>query len=358
MITLEFIVPGDPQQRTGGYLYDARIVSELRQQQWTVNVTGLEGQFPLVDDVACQALSTALNRQPDRTRVVIDGLALGNLPDAVGPHAERLDITALVHHPLADETGLDEATRNRLIARERQALNHCRRIIVTSRFTARRLIELGLTQRQARVIEPGVAPARIGALITERLAGRDDSLCEQWLCVGSLTPRKGQDVLLDAMARLDTRAWHIKLVGSLDRDPAFAESIRQQIDDLGLNDQVSLLGETDAAGLGRLYDQATLCVVPSWYEGYGMVVTEALARGLPLITTTGGALSETVPDDAGLKVPPGDIDALSNAMKRWLGDSKLRHSMTLRAQAHRDSLPDWTSAGRHFARAVIESGPE
>ena len=99
LTTLEFIVPGDPQQRTGGYLYDARIVSELRQQQWTVNVTGLEGQFPLVDDVACKAMSTVLERQPDQTRVVIDGLALGNLPDPIGPHAKRLDITALVASP-------------------------------------------------------------------------------------------------------------------------------------------------------------------------------------------------------------------------------------------------------------------
>ena len=89
-----------------------------------------------------------------------------------------------------------------------------------------------------------------------------------------------------------------------------------------------------------------------------MVVTEALARGLPLITTTGGALTETVPDNAGLKVQPGDIEALSNALKRWLGDSKLRHSMTLQALAHRKSLPDWTSAGRQFARAVIEPGRE
>lgn len=358
MTTLEFIVPGDPQQRTGGYLYDARIVSELRQQQWTVNVTGLEGQFPLVDKVACQAMSTVLERQPDQTRVVIDGLALGNLPDAVGPHAKRLDITALVHHPLADETGLDKATRQRLTEHERQALHHCRQIIVTSRFTARRLVELGLTERQARVIEPGVVPARIGARITERLAGRDDGLPEQWLCVGSLTPRKGQNVLLDALARLDSRAWHLKLVGSPDRDPVFAESIRQQIDNLDLTGQVSLLGETEADGLDQLYDQATLCVVPSWYEGYGMVVTESLARGLPLITTTGGALTETVPDNAGLKVPPGDIDALSNALKRWLGDSKLRHSMTMQALAHRSSLPDWTSAGRQFARAVIEPGRE
>ena len=350
---LEFILPGDPEQRTGGYLYDAHIVSELRRQQWTVNVTGLQGRFPLVDPTACLAMSDALTRQPDQARVVIDGLALGNLPDAVEAHGQRLDISALVHHPLADETGLDEVLRERLLQRERQALGHCRRIIVTSRFSARRLIALGLTDHQASVIEPGVAPARVSARVTERLAGRDPHLPERWLCVASLTPRKGQDVLLDALARLDSDAWCLDLVGSPERDPAFADSLRQQIERLGLGSQVNLPGESDAAGLDHFYDQATLCVVPSWYEGYGMVVTEALARGLPLIATTGGALTDTVPDDAGLKVQPGDSGALSRALKRWLDDTELRLTMSRRAAAHRNSLPNWTCAGRRFAQALL-----
>jgi glycosyltransferase involved in cell wall biosynthesis len=346
------IVPGEPGQRTGGYLYDAHIVHELRDLGWMIDVMGLEGRFPDTDDCAARAMRRALSKLPDGARVVIDGLALGGLPDEVSAHAARLDISALVHHPLADETGLDAAVRERLLTRETRALAACRRVIVTSPFTARRLRELGLEQRTPQVVEPGVQGAELAEASAERLQGREPEGPERLLCVGSLTPRKGQDLLVSALAQLAGRDWHCILVGSSTRDAGFAERVAGLIRDAGLADRIDCSGECDQHALDAEYRRASVYLLPSHYEGYGMVVSEALARGLPIITTTGGALAETAPEDCCLRVEPGNVDALAAALARWFDDAALRRSLTRSAVARRETLRSWSEAGRAFAAAL------
>ncbi|RFF27502.1 glycosyltransferase [Wenzhouxiangella sp. 15181] len=346
------IVPGDPAQRTGGYLYDQHIVRQLRDLGWSVEVIGLEGRFPDADDLAARAMHRALSGLPDGAAVVIDGLALGGLPDAVAAHAGRLDISALVHHPLADETGLDAGVRDRLLARETRSLEACRRVIVTSPFTARRLRELGLDPRTPRVVEPGVDKAETAEPVAERLQGREPKGPERLLCVASLTPRKGQDVLVRALAQLTERDWHCILAGSDTRDAGFAGRVADLIREAGLIDGIDCIGECDENALEAEYRRAGLCLLPSHYEGYGMVVGEALARGLPMITTTGGALAQTAPDDCCLRVEPADADALRDALAQWLDDAGLRRRLTGNAVARREHLRSWSQAGREFAAAL------
>ena len=351
------IVPGDPGQRTGGYLFDAHMVQQLRRQGWSVRVTGLDGRFPDGDERALEAMHKALAAEPDNARVVIDGLALGAVPEAVEDHARRLDISALVHHPLADETGHDAATRRRLLEREKRALAACRRVLVTSPFTARRLGELGLCRHSPRVVEPGVERAELAGPVGVRLAGREPDGPERLLCVASLTPRKGQDLLVEALAGLADRPWHCVLAGSTGRDPEFAAGVSRAIQSAGLGERIECVGECHAEALEAEYRRAGVCVLASHYEGYGMVVTEALARGLPVITTTGGALADTAPEACCLKAAPGDPDALRTALARWLDEPELRTRLTRNAAARRDSLGDWQDAGYAFADALLEASP-
>ncbi|BBI60240.1 hypothetical protein HSBAA_15460 [Vreelandella sulfidaeris] len=192
------IVAGDPDQRTGGYLYDAHIVAALRDQDWEIDVVGLEGTFPDADAEAATSLGLALENRPDHSAVVIDGLAMGALPDVVAQHAQRLDISALLHHPLGDELGLNEADQQRFHRSELNALAPVARIIVTSHFTARRLPVLAAhyaipLNATVSVVEPGVAEAPISPAATPGEALR-------LLCVATLTPRKGQDILVQALA--------------------------------------------------------------------------------------------------------------------------------------------------------------
>lgn len=351
-MNLTLIVPGDPAQRTGGYLYDARIVEALRQRGWSIEVRGLEGRFPVTDARAASSMDETLQALPEGHRVLIDGLALGGLPEVAAAHAQRLRLIALVHHPLGDETGLQASQRRQLLRSESRALAHCRELIVTSPFTARRLAELGLAERPARVVEPGVERAELAPRVRRRLEGRADTETEQLLCVASLSPRKGQDLLVEALAGVREQAWHCRLVGSPDRDPDFAARVQRRIEDLGLAERIELTGEADEIGLKQAYLDASVCILPSWYEGYGMVISEALARGLPLISTTGGALAETVPESAALRVEPGNASALRRALERWLTDPGLRLDRTRAAVRQRDTLSDWPQAGERFERIL------
>jgi len=343
------IVAGDPAQRTGGYIYDAQIVSALRDQGWEIDVVGLAGTFPDADAEAAEALTQALASLPDQAAVVIDGLAMGALPEVVAQHAQRLEITALLHHPLGDELGLEEADQQRFHRSELNALAHVARIIVTSHFTARRLPELAAHYEMplnpsVTVVEPGVAQAPIS------LAAEPGELL-RLLCVATLTPRKGQDILVKALAGVSGDHWQCDCYGGA-RDATFTQRVQQLIDQNGLQDSVRLHGECDGATLEAAYRSAHALVLPSWYEGYGMVVTEALAHGLPVITTTGGALRDTLPAGAGLSVEPGDVDALQDAFSRFCHDDKLRHQLRQGAAQARDALSDWQEAGAKFAAAL------
>jgi glycosyltransferase involved in cell wall biosynthesis len=172
------------------------------------------------------------------------------------------------------------------------------------------------------------------------------------LCVATITPRKGHAVLVEALAQLGDRPWRLVCAGSLERDPATARSVTEAVRRLGLADRVAFLGEIAGGPLDAAYDGADLFVLPSFHEGYGMAYAEALARGLPIIATTAGAIPETVPADAGILVPPGDAPALARAIARCLDDPGTREALRRGALAARRSLPDWSAAAQAFGRVL------
>lgn len=354
-LALALVVPGSLDQRTGGYLYDARMVNQLRDRGWRVSVRELAGRFPTADPEARGAMGQALSALPDGSRVLVDGLALGGLPGEVAPHAGRLRLLALLHHPLSDETGLPPHLRHRLAALEREALRAVRGVIVTSAFTRERVEALGVPKANIRVASPGTEAA-------PRSPGIDGSGPPTLLCVGSLTPRKGQDLLVDALARLEDLAWTCVLVGSRTRDPAYALRVEERIRSQGLTERVDLTGELGRRELASRYGEATVLVLPSHYEGYGMVITEALARGLPVVATAGGAVPHTLPPDAGVLVPPGDLEQLTLALRTLLEEREHGgdrwHELVAAAHRRGQALPDWSEAGGTFAEALLELAPE
>ncbi|WP_040570842.1 glycosyltransferase family 4 protein [Methyloversatilis thermotolerans] len=340
---LHVIVAGSPDQLTGGYLYDRRIVRALHAQGRIVHVRGLAGRFPHADAIARAALQQALAALPDGSPVLIDGLALGGLPDVAALHARRLRLIALVHHPLADETGLDADLRAAFLDSERAALQQVAHVIATSHWTARRLADFGVSGERLSVVEPGV---------DARPVSPADGDPPRLLCVATVTPRKGHDVLVEALAALQHLPWHCLCVGSVERDPVHALEVSRRIGRLGLASRVQLAGERAPRAVHTAYAEADIFVLPSHYEGFGMVVTEALACGLPVVTTTGGALADTLPREAGLAVPPGDAAALADALHAVLTDGALRRRLREGARAARERLQDWTAAGAAFARVL------
>nr|WP_301289109.1 glycosyltransferase family 4 protein [Natronocella acetinitrilica] len=292
-------------------------------------------------------MAAALAALPDDALVVIDGLALGGLPAVVATEAQRLRLIALVHHPLCDETGLSEPARQALFERERAALAVCRGVVVTSGFTARRLTDFDVAARRIHVVPPGVTAAPQGPQ-------RDDSSAGALLCVATITPRKGQDLLVQALAGLRDLPWQCRLVGSVERDPAYAAQVRSAIAGNALGERIELVGEIDPGALRALYRDAGLFVLPSHYEGFGMVFIEAINHGLPVVGTTGGALPDTIPADAGLLVPPGDATALGHALRDWLTDEALRSRLRGAARRRSRELPTWDDTVASFAEALGE----
>lgn len=345
MTDVRFLVAGDPEQLTGGYRYDARIAEALGARGIDVRTVGLEGRFPDADAVAGESLSTELLRIPDEAIVVIDGLVMGSLPERLAPHRRRLRIAALVHHPLADEYGIAARVAARLRGTEQRALGLAWRVIATSRFTARRLEHAyGVRSEVMRVVEPGVdrcvGPTGI-ATGTPRL-----------LCVATLIPRKGHLVLVDALARIVDLPWECDLIGDETRDLRHAQRVREAVAEHHLTDRVHLFGAVSERDLRRAYATAWLLVLPSFFEGYGMVVSEALACGLPVVATDGGALRETLPDEAGMRVEVGNPAALADALEEMLADPALRDQRARGARRAGARLRTWQAAGDEFACAL------
>lgn len=342
---VHLVVPGPLDQRTGGYLYDARMMRELRARGRSVVVHELAGAFPKVDEEARSSLAATLASVPDGATVVVDGLAGGGLPDVLAAHADRLRIVALVHHPLADETGLNAQDAAAYLASERSALAACRGVVVTSPFTAVRLEAFGVTSDRVRVAVPGTEPA-------DRAVGPGAGAPPRLLSVASLTPRKGHDVLVAALALVADLAWSCVFAGSEAYDPAHARSVRARVAENGLDGRVAFVGELDTATLDEYYRTSTLFVLASHYEGYGMALTEAIVRGLPVVSTTGGAIPHTVPDGAGVLVRPGDAAALSEALRSLLTDDARMDSLRSGAADAAARLPDWTEASVVFEEAL------
>jgi glycosyltransferase involved in cell wall biosynthesis len=345
-----FLFPGDLDTPTGGYRYDRRIVHGLRELGWRVTLLSLEGTYPQPDGAALAQADAALAALPDGTLVVADGLAFAALPALAERHAQRLCWVALVHHPLWLETGLDTEAQARLRDSERRALACARHVIVTSHSTAGDVKALGVPAARITVVEPGVdaAPLALGARHPSRAGRSGEGLC--LLCVASLLPRKGHRVLIEALAGLQDRRWRLICVGSQQLDPAETAAVQAAVTQHGLGQRVQLDGVVhDDAALGRLYAMADLFVLPSFHEGYGMVLTEALARGLPVVSTTGGAIAQTVPPAAGVLVPPRDAGALRAALARVIDDAAWREQLAAGARSARLQLPKWPDASARFA---------
>lgn len=342
MPELGFVVPGALDQPTGGYRYDARMIAGLREQGWRIELCELEGQFPGPDARAEQALDAALAGFPDGMRVLLDGLAAGAYPATLKRHAARLRLVYLMHHPLGLEAGLAPTRSRELLVSERAAVALASRVVVTSDYTRAQVADWGVPSERLCSIPPGVEPAPLAR-------GPEDGV-PVLLCVAAWVPRKGQLELVRALSGLRGWSWRAELAGAMDRDLDYTSAVRATIAESGLGSRISAPGVLTREGLAERYDQASIFVLPSAYEGFGMAFTEAMMRGLPVIGTTGGAIPRTVPETAGLLVPPGDVDALRRALESLLCDSEQRRGMGCAGRAHAESLPGWTEGARRLAQ--------
>jgi glycosyltransferase involved in cell wall biosynthesis len=343
---LHFACPGPVDQPTGGYRYDAAILRELRDAGRAVTLHELEGSFPLADDSARAQARRCLDAAAGAT-LVIDGLALPAFEGLLPSAATR--VVALIHHPLALETGIDVAHRRHFAALEPRLAAACIGVIVTSPATVASILAMGVARTRIAVVEPAVARA----VLRRRASGRRLRL----LCVASLTPRKAHRVLMAALGRLRGYDWRLTAIGPRDLDPREAGRIALAIAARGLRGRVRLAGACAPETVRSAYAKADLFVLPSLYEGYGMAFAEAIASGLPVIGARAGAVPTTVPPRAGILVRPGDAAALARALRRLLERGDARRRLRNGAVAASRGFPDWRRQAAIFDAAVAGFAP-
>ena len=307
-----------------------------RSAGWCTS-TPYPASWPAPDAASLAALDGVVRRIPDDAVVLLDGLVASTASEVLVSQAGRLRLVVLVHMALGHRPadGIPDDVR----VRERAVLSAAAAVVTTSAWTQRRLLELyTLPGHRVHVAEPGVDAAD---LATGTAAGGE------LLCVAAVTSDKGHDVLLDALASVTDLSWQCVCVGSLDRAPAFVEGLRRRSVDGGLVDRVCFPGPRTGADLDRSYAAADLMVLASRAEAYGMVVIEALARGLPIVAADVGGVTDALGHADGIRpgllVPPDDPAALGAALRAWLGDPELRGRLRRAARERRESLPGWST---------------
>lgn len=339
-----FAIPGDIKSPTGGYAYDRRVMELLPDFGVMVRVLALPASFPNPEPSDLAETAKLLKTRKKTEVLVGDGLAFGAFSQELLDGLEGR-VIALVHHPLFLETGLPHARKVELKASEERALKRATHVITTSRATKRILIEhMNIPSAKVTVAEPGTDPA-------QRATGTGAPL--QILAVGAVLPRKGYDVLVEALAPLRDLDWRLTIAGALDRHPQAVEALNAAIGRHALEDRVTLTGKVVPATLDHHYDSADLLVSASLFEGYGMVLAEAMARGLPIITGAGGAAAETAGEAAALHVESGNAKSLTSALQRALTDKKLRDNLADSSWEAGRTLPTWHETARRVAAVIL-----
>jgi len=345
---LAFAVPGDLATPTGGYGYDRRIIQELRRLGWQVDVADIGDGFPFPSTAQRATALATLSAVPAGCPTVLDGLAFGALPEA-GALRCRTPLVALVHQPLALDPALDATQADTFRESERAALAAAARVVVTSEATARIVIaDYDVPAQRLSVVRPGNDPV-------PSARGNTDGVV-RLLSIGSVVPVKGYDLLIAAVATLAEMPWRLTIAGDRTRNPAAAAQLDADIEAHGLGDRVAVLGAVSPERIVELYLASDLFVLASRFEGYGMALAEAIAHGLPVVSTMAGAIPDTVPAGTGLLVPPDDIAALAQALRHLIGDPAERQRLAMNARAAAAQLPTWQDSARLFAEAIETIG--
>lgn len=354
MRTLHVIVPeglDDVTRPSGGNTYDLHLIAGLAEHGWALRCSRVRGSWPRPDHSDRTRLGSVLHAVADGGVALLDGLVACGSPEVIVPEEHRLRLVVLVHLPLGHRwgagrpDGLDRERRER----ERQVLAAASAVVATSRWSRDWLLDAyDLDPASVHVAPPGASPAPLSP---------SSASGSRLLCVAAVTPTKGHDILVEALAAIRDLSWSCTCVGPLDADPAFVEDLNRRIEAAGLSGRLRLTGPGVGPQLQTMYAVADLVLVPSRIETYGLVATEALARGIPVIGGDVGGLAEAVDGDEpagrpGLLVPAGDPASLAEALRRWLTDADLRQRLRVAALDRRAALRDW-SATRDDVERVL-----
>lgn len=370
-LRLRLVVPGNVRHNSGGNVYNAALARELAVLGADVETCPLDGGWPVGSAEDRRRLAALLCDDDDggtdgyaaagHTVTIVDGLLACGAPDELAAAAAAgRPAWILLHMPL-DDTGQDEA------GLERRALRAAAGVICTSSSAAARI--------RAR---HGLDGLRVALPGTDSAALASGSEPPHLLAVAALLPNKDQSLLVSALSALTDLPWTASLIGSDTADPAYAAQLRDTATRLGLQDRVRIPGELRGGALEAEWAAADLSLLISQAETFGLVVTESIARGVPVVVRAGtgavealaagtpgpapstapGAEHGTVPPLPGTAVALGtDPAPLADVLRRWLSEPSLRTRWRAAALDARGRLPGWDSTARTVLEAVNPEQP-
>lgn len=343
MKDIAFAVPGDLSTPTGGYAYDRRMIAELTALGWHVQVINIGNDFPRPSKVTIDTTRARLTAVTKGTPIIIDGLAFGVIPELAAELHESHPLIALVHHPLALESGISSNEALEFYSQERAALSHADRIIVTSESTAILLTkEFAVKPTRITIALPGNDPKEI---VIKK------SSIPSLLAVGSLIRRKGYDILVEALSSLKDLSWRLTIAGDRKRDTSVTAELDSAFLSAGLLDRTTMAGAVSDERLNELYQEAHIFVLPSRFEGYGMAYAEAIAYGLPVIGTTACGLPKKFLEGS-ILVTPNDAKALTDALRRLIINNAQRERLASASREAARLLPTWRQSAEIFADSL------
>jgi glycosyltransferase involved in cell wall biosynthesis len=338
-LRIAFLTVGDTGRKTGGYLYNARLISGLRERGFEVEEIVACGASPGEQRTAAPRLGSAFDPS-GYDAIVVDALAR----IVVYPHLDlwraSRPVVALVHElPSVANGGRDRGRGYE------EPLLRANRLVAVSGHGREMLGNRGVETRRIHVVPPGFDGVSRG----ERSSLRDDLV--RVLCVAQWVPRKGILTLVEAWTLHERPGAVLELIGETDADPNYEVRVRAAIE-ASSRGSIVVSGRVDDATLGKAYASADVFVLPSSYEGYGIVYAEALAFGLPIIACDAGPVSELVGREAAVLVPANHKDELCAALDLLLDDPKLRSNMSEAAGHRAAQLPRWQDTVTGFESAL------
>ncbi len=333
------VIYGSLNTLSGGYLYDRMLVEYLRSRGDTVEAISL----PWRNYAAHLTDNLTFRLPPDLDILIQDEL---NHPSLLGanrrkpPSAREYPVISLVHHlRCAEQRPTWQNFFYRLI--ETRYLRSVDGFIFNSQTTRGVVQQLIGDGKPAVIAYPPTD--RFGAGLTEQeVIERAQNGPLRILFLGNVIPRKGLQVLLEALSLLPPSCCTLEIVGSLTTDPAYARAMQQKTVALGLSSMVRFHAALDQSPLVEKLTTAHVLAVPSSYEGFGIVYLEGMAFGLPAIGTTAGAAGEIIADgETGFLIPPNDAETLAARLKALAADRALLTRLSRNALEHYRQQPKW-----------------